>query len=347
MNRDEAEKFARNPANLSIVVMIALFILSFLFYFLSAFFGYLGGSGGSVTQTAIVTSSTSPDSDSSSAADSFQKIQLAMRIMPTHKSEGNMLVMVPKTGEAEWQGEYDGEFLSQVSEDYFTTDELTDYFPTMDFREETVPLGNSKPFCLHLDWSTKANKKILDKYYVIQDMPQCGLAHNPKYRWQENDPKDGIDFSLWKQHSKKVGSSSDCDSDGIFVKSKTAQGGVCYLYEVIESVCIAVTFKVDEETASYGWSYQGGCFEDGRIANYKAASPGTEYIFDKLDFEVREFTEGSGESMFSLTNILFFLSMLCLLGAIISLAFVIYKSVKGGQGQQASNSANSNAKVEM
>jgi len=45
MNRDEAEKFAKNPANRAIVAMISLFILSFLFYFLSAFFGYLGGSG--------------------------------------------------------------------------------------------------------------------------------------------------------------------------------------------------------------------------------------------------------------------------------------------------------------
>lgn len=145
-----------------------------------------------------------------------------MRIMPSHKTEGNMLIMLPKTGDAEWQGDYDGEFGAQITEEYFTTDELKDYFPDFSFREETVPLGNAKPFCMHYDWSTKANKKIMDRYYVVQDMPTCQLASNIKFRWQEGDPRDGIDFSLWKQHSKKVPSSSDCDSEGIFVKSKTA-----------------------------------------------------------------------------------------------------------------------------
>ena len=106
-----------------------------------------------------------------------------MRIMPSHKTEGNMLIMVPGSGSAEWQGEYDSDFDSSISESYFTTDSLEDYFPDMLFTENTVPLGNAKPFCLHLDWSTKANKKILDKYYTVQDMPLCGLAANPKFRW--------------------------------------------------------------------------------------------------------------------------------------------------------------------
>ena len=55
-------------------------------------------------------------------------------------------------------------------------------------------MGNAKPFCMHYDWSTKANKKIMDRYYVVQDMPTCQLANNVKFRWQESDPRDGIDF---------------------------------------------------------------------------------------------------------------------------------------------------------
>ena len=66
-------------------------------------------------------------------------------------------------------------------------------------------------------------------------------------------------------------------------------GGTCYSYEVIESVCVAVQFSPDPETSTYGWKYVGGCFEDGRVNNYKWATPGTEYVFDKLDFEVREY----------------------------------------------------------
>ena len=45
-----------------------------------------------------------------------------------------------------------------------------------------------------------------------------------------------------------------CDSNAIFVKSRgQGNGGVCYSYDVMESVCIGVTYKVDEETATYGW----------------------------------------------------------------------------------------------
>ena len=108
---------------------------------------------------------------------------MAVRIMPSHKTEGNMLVMVEDNGQAEWQGEYDSSFASSITEDYFTTDNMEDYFPEMLFTENTVPLGNSKPFCLHLDWATKANKRILDKYYSVQDMPLCSLAQNKKFRW--------------------------------------------------------------------------------------------------------------------------------------------------------------------
>ena len=108
MNREEAEKFARNPANRAIVAMVSLFLLSFLFYFLSAFFGYLGGSGAAAPKT-IMTEDGEVNTDVN-AADSFQKVQLSMRIMPTHKTEGNMLIMLPKAGEAEWAGDYDADF---------------------------------------------------------------------------------------------------------------------------------------------------------------------------------------------------------------------------------------------
>jgi len=96
--------------------------------------------------------------------------------MPSHQTEGNMLIMTPVKAPAEWQGEYSDDFTDSITEDYFTTDSMEDYFPELHFNENTVPLGNAKPFCMHLDWSTKANRKILDKYYSVQNMPLCALA---------------------------------------------------------------------------------------------------------------------------------------------------------------------------
>ena len=105
--------------------------------------------------------------------------------MPSHKTEGNMLLMIPDNGQAEWAGEYDDDFTDSVTADYFTTDNMEDYFPSFSFNENTVPLGNAKPFCMHLDWSTKNNRRILDRYYSVQDMPICKLSQNKKFRWQE------------------------------------------------------------------------------------------------------------------------------------------------------------------
>jgi hypothetical protein len=99
----------------------------------------------------------------------------------------------------------------------------------------------------------------------------------------------------------------------------------------LESVCVAVEFKINEETATYGWSYKGGCFEDDRISNYMNAVPGRDYNFDHLDFEVREYNAGIAEklgSIFSLSGIFGLLSTICLLGALVAGCVLVYQFVK-------------------
>jgi len=162
LNRAQAEQFARDPKNRMVVAVPLLLVASFGFYILAAFFSFAGGSDSSSVQDSLIAGVADYN-----AADSFQKIQMAIRIMPSHKTEGNMIIMTPKSGEAEWQAEYDSSFTDSISQDFFTTDNMADYFPEFHVSANTVPLGNAKPFCLHLDWSTKANKKILDKYYAV------------------------------------------------------------------------------------------------------------------------------------------------------------------------------------
>ena len=126
----------------------------------------------------------------------------------------------------------------------------------------------------------------------------------------------------------------------MYVKSITKSGGTCYHYEVIDAVCIAVEFKVNQETATYGWSYVGGCFEDGRIANYVSAVPGRDYSFDHLDFEVREYNPGlleSAGSIFSLSGIFGVLSVLCLIGAFVAGGFAFIQLKKASQGGEESS----------
>ena len=58
------------------------------------------------------------------------------------------------------------------------------------------------------------------------------------------------------------------------------------------------------------------------------AVPGTEYTFDKLDFEVREYSPSLAAeigSWFSLSGLFGFLSLIAIIGAIAAALFVVYK----------------------
>lgn len=96
---------------------------------------------------------------------------------------------------------------------------------------------------------------------------------------------------------------------------------------IAESVCLLVDFAVSVETASYDWEFLGGCYPDNESVNYVAAKPGTEYTFDKIPIEVREYKKSWAEALkssFSLSSVFFFLSVLCLLGAVVVALVVAY-----------------------
>ena len=113
------------------------------------------------------------------------------------------------------------------------------------------------------------------------------------------------------------------------MKNAAAQGGICYRYDVIESVCVTVRFEIDDETSTYGWKYDGGCFEDGQISNWMPAKPGTEYSFDKLDFEIRERNESLATSL-GITWMRTFkmLAWISLAVALFALLLYIYQAVR-------------------
>jgi len=71
-----------------------------------------------------------------------------------------------------------------------------------------------------------------------------------------------------------------------------------------------------------------------------SAKPGNDYTFDKLDFEVREYSNVELDSMFSFTNLFWILSILCLIGAMVAGGVLIYQFVEGRKAEN--NAANSN-----
>ena len=163
-------------------------------------------------------------------------------------------------------------------------------------------------------------------YKTVQGFPNCTNAMNPKYRWQAEDPKNGIDFKVWTQEKSQVNTESECSyNGGIYVPSMRASGGKCYTYMVAKRVCLMIAYKEHPETASYTWEYRGGCYDDGEIAVYEKAIPGEEYHFDSIPIEIREdeslyvaFENAGAQVDSALSPIFYFLSTISLLLALIS-----------------------------
>ena len=87
--------------------------------------------------------------------------------------------------------------------------------------------------------------------------------------------------------------------------------------------------KVDEDTQTYGWTYDGGCFEDGAISNWMPAKPGVDYSFDKLDFEIRESNPSLAYMLgYSWRKVFMYLAFIALFAAIIAFILYIFQTVK-------------------
>lgn len=94
--------------------------------------------------------------------------------------------------------------MDYITPDYYELNKFDWYFPKLQFQSEYLPLGTSKPYCLHVDWIKKDQMSILDKYIAVQNMPNCWGATHSKVRWDESYPKSGLDFGLFKQLGREA-----------------------------------------------------------------------------------------------------------------------------------------------
>jgi hypothetical protein len=124
-----------------------------------------------------------------------------------------------------------------------------------------------------------------------------------------------------------------------------------------------IAYQEHPETASYTWQYRGGCYENGEIAVYEKAKNGEEYTFNNVPIEVREdesqYTSenyeevvgdtstssssssssskgSSGGSSSGVSSFFGFLSIVCLVGAGLSVAlllFFYFRAVRAGSSK--------------
>ena len=183
---------------------------------------------------------------------------------------------------------------------------------------------------MHLDWIKRGQDKLKKNYRKFIGFPNCTNAFNGKIRWYPDDPHDGIDVYSYKQYVRRVTSEGDCDR-GVFRPYLNKEGGRCYTYKRLDSICLTVAFKEDRATQSYYWEYRGGCYGDkGSIAHYVDADIDKTYSLSDVTIEVREDTSMAviverGLSIVRniFSPILFFLGSLCFYLSILGvLAFV-------------------------
>ena len=109
-----------------------------------------------------------------------------------------------------------------------------------------------------------------DMYKHVLGMPDCENSLNPKFRWQESDPRQGLDIHVWKQYIEDVSGESSCRSPGVFHSSNKNDGtGKCYTYDVLKHICMTIAYVEHPETASYTWEYTGGCYHGNEAAYYE------------------------------------------------------------------------------
>lgn len=138
--------------------------------------------------------------------DQMSKIQIAARVMPSQNTENNFQLMTSTNAASGMSGYYADGITDDVTEDRYELNVFNNYFPSFEFNAENVPLGTSKPYCLHFDWIEKKRANLIDMYSAVQNMPFCAGAVSPKVRWDNTYPKTGLDFKLFKQSKKEVSS---------------------------------------------------------------------------------------------------------------------------------------------
>lgn len=68
---------------------------------------------------------------------------------------------------SQMSGHYAEGIEDDVTAERFEINSFENYFPSMQFFKEYLPLGTSKPFCLHLDWIKKEQASLLDRYNSV------------------------------------------------------------------------------------------------------------------------------------------------------------------------------------
>jgi hypothetical protein len=171
---------------------------------------------------------------------------------------------------------------------FFFINQTALFFPTLSYRQENIPVGDSISMCLSVSWAPKEKGLNFDLMKRVKGFPMCKEALSGKFIWNTADPKFGIDVPVWKQNKFEIDCTDkeDCEKycrsyNAEYVAGKNTKR--CYSYETLETIC----FSIEYDNVTDEFKYAGGCFKDGSHYLMKQAVPNTDYKFDGIEIEVR------------------------------------------------------------
>lgn len=138
-------------------------------------------------------------------APTFDKAQMAIKIMPGSMTQAHLIKMDASKEPSPLQSDFAESTLDIINsddnsgQDYFYFDKTELYFPRLAVTEDFLPLGNSKPYCLHLDWYLRSKSSLYANYKSVSGIDtNCTDFNNPKVLWPKGDPGDGLSFQAFK-----------------------------------------------------------------------------------------------------------------------------------------------------
>ena len=156
---------------------------------------------------------------------------------------------------------------------YFIVNKTENVFPKLDYKQESIPVGNSITMCLNLAWAEVESKikLILEgrNFELMKEMtnfPQCEQSKSGRFIWNDKDTKFGMDVPIWVQHEHVIDCANDNECDYYCEKYYNAEfvngkrGKKCFSYEVLSAICLSIVFN----PVTNDWQYAGGCFKDNK-----------------------------------------------------------------------------------
>ena len=157
---------------------------------------------------------------------------------------------------------------------YYFINKTKMVFPRLDYKQETIPVGNSITMCFNLAWAeveSDINSLILEGRHFdlmkeIKNFPQCEQSKTGRFIWNEKDSKIGMDIPVWVQHENDIDCANDNECDFYCEKYYNAEfvngkkGKKCYSYEILSAICLAIEYN----PITNEWLYAGGCFKDNK-----------------------------------------------------------------------------------